>query len=280
MQSISFGGAGDSLPVFAIHGSASTGKQWLSLGQRLGESCQLTAPDIPGYGEQAVSASTCRAGLRGRAEPLLAMLEALQSPVDLVAHSFGAALALELLRSRPAAIRSLWLYEPVVPGLLLLGGSEGDEVLRSDLACLAEMLDRASPAVGMAAFVNFWHGGDCWSQLPESRRALLARQASVVLRDFREAFAESPPCGELLAYRGPVQIAIGEESRVHASRMAVLLGGLLPNTYFHSFKGMGHMGPCTHPKSVNDVIFKWLQSVNEPYTSRDLTTKSPALAEA
>ena len=148
-----------------------------------------------------------------------------------------------------------------MPGLLHLSGLESDQALRSDLACLADMLDRASAAVGMAAFVDFWHGGDGWSHLPESRKDLLARQADVVLQDFREAFAEPVPCRELLAYTGPVQIAVGERTRMHASRMAALLGGLFPNTQYQRFAGMGHMGPCTHPEPVNDVIFDWLGRV-------------------
>ena len=104
MQSNMNDNSGLRVPVLALHGSAASGEQWASLGRRLGDSCEVIAPDIPGYGESVAAGGS---GLRERAAPLLALLEQSVEPLNLVAHSFGAALALELVRVKPEAILSL-----------------------------------------------------------------------------------------------------------------------------------------------------------------------------
>lgn len=248
-------------PVLAIHGSAATGKQWQSLRLDMEHERRVIAPDLPGYGDNAVANGCEQPGLAGRAQPLLALVQRQQRPVHVVAHSFGAAIALELVRALPQAVLSLWLYEPVVPALLKHGGSDTDLAFLSDLSCLAEMLDRASGPTGMSAFVDFWHGGICWPNLSEKRQALLAAQAPTVLRDFREAFDRPVPIRSLERYTAPVQIAVGEETRPHAERMAALLQALLPNSSRIDFAGMGHMGPCTHEQNVNEVILDWIHCI-------------------
>ncbi|KAA1194349.1 alpha/beta hydrolase [Pseudohalioglobus sediminis] len=245
-------------PLLAIHGSAATGRQWDSLRDQIGEARAVLAPDLPGYGDNLNPLPGKQVGLGARAQPLVDLLASLSYPVHVVAHSFGAAIALELVRTLPGAVRSLWLYEPVVPSLLQTAGTERDLALRSDLACLADMLDRANAGVAMAAFIDFWHGGACWQHLSASRQALLAMQANVVLQDFREAFAHPLPGTALRRFSAPAHIVAGGDATVHATRMAALLAELLPNSSRSSMAGMGHMGPCTHPETVNAAIRAWL----------------------
>ncbi len=267
-------------PVLALHGSAATGRQWDGLRVVLGDEHPLLAPNLPGYGELDQACHSLGPRLAERAQPLLGLLKDIQRPVHVVAHSFGAAIALELLHSLPEAIGSLWLYEPVVPGVLQLSGTNGDLALRADLACLAELLDRASGPVGMAAFVDFWHGMSCWPQLPPSRQALLSAQAPVVLQDFRQAFAQAIPRRALREYAGPVEIAVGESTRMHAARMANLLGLLLPHSAQRAFPDMGHMGPCTHSQTVNGAIVDWIHTVEGSCPGNAFSTAVPNRATA
>ncbi|MEM9257312.1 MAG: alpha/beta hydrolase [Pseudomonadota bacterium] len=280
MQSITSNCSGAKAPILAIHGSAASGKQWKSLRLQLGEERKLLAPDLPGYGKNNPPNDSDASGLAGRAQPMLKLLRQLKHPVHVVAHSFGAAIALELLRTSPQLVRSLWLYEPIVPSLLQHSGTDKDLALLSDLALLANMLDRASGQVAMSAFVDFWHGDVRWAQLPDDRRAILADQASTVLRDFREAFSRSVPVAELKRYTAPVHIAVGEHTRQHATRMASLLCALLPNSQTLRCADMGHMGPCTHSAQVNDSILDWIQRVeeNRPGSALSAPERTAAIA--
>ena len=114
---------GGETPVLAIHGSAATGKQWQNLRLRLENERKVVAPDLPGYGDNAAASGAEQPGLAGRAQPLVALLQRHQRPVHVVAHSFGAAIALELVRALPQAEGRLI----VTPGVRPAGAALGDQ---------------------------------------------------------------------------------------------------------------------------------------------------------
>ena len=266
-------------PVLAIHGSASTGRQWKPLAALFEGEREVLAPDLPGYGATDSGHGACGDGLPGRVAPLVDLLIDQSRPVHLVAHSFGGAIALELMRYVPEAVRSMWLYEPVVPALLKTQGSAQDTALFSDLACLAELLDRASSQVAMASFVDFWHGLGGWSGLPATFQQVLAAQSGVVLRDFREAFLQSQQVFEGAPFPGPVNIVVGGCTKPHAARMAQILSDLLPGSHRITLDGLGHMGPCEEPDRVNPLIKQWIRTVErgdrcEPGSLGPINTQS------
>ena len=88
-------------------------------------------------------------------------------PVDIVGHSYGGATALRLALSRPDAIRTLTLIEPVVFDVLEQGGDP--RVRRRMTDFIESQIARVESGALQAAardFVGFWSGPRAWSAFP------------------------------------------------------------------------------------------------------------------
>ena len=94
---------------------------------------RIFTPDLPGYGASTVAAT---GGLGGDAAIIGALIDRIGAPVHLVGHSYGGAVALKLAASRPDAVRSLTVIEPVAFHLLI-DGSAADRALFAEAAGLA-----------------------------------------------------------------------------------------------------------------------------------------------
>jgi len=97
-------------PVLFIHGSACNGRMWRAYQAALAPRASV-AVDLPGYGDTdwlddarpyrlADAAGAIRRALYG------------EGPFDVVAHSFGGAVALRLALANPSLVRTLTLIEP------------------------------------------------------------------------------------------------------------------------------------------------------------------------
>jgi pimeloyl-ACP methyl ester carboxylesterase len=108
-------------PVLALHSSLSSRSQWRALAAHLGPGYRVVPIDLHGYGANALPANAEAFRLDDEVQLVVARaLEALgaRTPAHVVGHSYGAAVALTLARTRPEWVRSLALYEPVCFGLL------------------------------------------------------------------------------------------------------------------------------------------------------------------
>jgi pimeloyl-ACP methyl ester carboxylesterase len=84
-------------------------RQWRKLGQRLAPTHDVLAPDLIGYGGDPWPPG--KPFHFGQDVERLAGL--LDRPADVVGHSYGGLLALQLALAQPERVRSLALYEPV-----------------------------------------------------------------------------------------------------------------------------------------------------------------------
>src|SRR5262249_17207073 len=116
--------------VIAVHCSASTGRQWRPLGEALGESYLVTAPDLFGCGTKGPWPGERPFQLADEAAPMIELIDAVKAPVHLVGHSYGATVALEVALARPSRVASLALYEPVAFHLLRSMGSDEQAALQ------------------------------------------------------------------------------------------------------------------------------------------------------
>jgi pimeloyl-ACP methyl ester carboxylesterase len=147
-----------------IHSGGFTSRQWRKLAQQLAPTHDVLAPDLIGYGETPWPPGK-PFHFRLDLERLAGLLD---RPADVVGHSYGGLLALQLALACPDRVHSLALYEPVAFGVLGEDESEGSPAralpaYRAD----ASGLDEA----WLSAFVDWWNGLGTWLALPEPTKA-------------------------------------------------------------------------------------------------------------
>jgi pimeloyl-ACP methyl ester carboxylesterase len=109
------GGTGD--PLVCIHGLGGTKISMLPLVTALGDARRVIALDLPGFGE-SVKPLGNRYDAREFATAVLAVLDALGlEKVDLLGHSLGGRIALEVALREPARVGSLMLMTPAMAWL-------------------------------------------------------------------------------------------------------------------------------------------------------------------
>ncbi len=263
--------------VICLHCSGSSPRQWDLLIEHLRPELGAVAPALVGYGDDA---QTCAAGIvtlddeARRIEPLL---DESAAPVHLVAHSFGAAVALRIARRRPWQVASLALYEPVLFNLLLEVEAQkpwADEVLTVGRSiCDAAVAGNALRASEI--FVDYWSGSGTWSTLSEGHQFKLAQRAPAVTQNFETLFAETATLDSYRHVTVPTLLLVGRCSKMPTNRIANLLAAVMPRATLRELGGMGHMGPITHAYEVNALIRSFLLAHDEDRRCmRDGTTRS------
>jgi pimeloyl-ACP methyl ester carboxylesterase len=105
-------GAGAGLPVVLLHADSGNSGQWRELHEQLARERRVLALDFRGHG-QSDPAANDDYGYRGRAEDLTCAVDTLDvGRSALVAHSGGAAVALEYALEHPERVAGLLLIDP------------------------------------------------------------------------------------------------------------------------------------------------------------------------
>ena len=110
--------AGTGPSVVCLHSNASTSGQWRGLMDRLAPKFRVLAPDSYGAGKSPDWPSDRRIRLLDEVALIEPVLARAGSPLALVGHSYGAAVALIAALTDPARVRAMVLYEPTLFALL------------------------------------------------------------------------------------------------------------------------------------------------------------------
>jgi pimeloyl-ACP methyl ester carboxylesterase len=251
-----FGDGGRGVPVIALHGSAATGAAWRTLVGCLEGRYRVITPDLMGYGRSGVPLRAH--GLGAEAAFLMPLLAAAGEPVHLVGHSYGGAVALEIARRMPWAVRSLTLVEPVAFGLLR--GREQD--LFEEIGAVADTVaSRAASgerAAAMAAFVDYWNGPGAWARSSPELQAFFDRCLDRVLANFAAVEAPGLDAGVLGRIACPALAVMGLRSPLPALRTTELVAEALPGARLVMVADAGHMLPLTDPHVLDPLVAEHL----------------------
>jgi pimeloyl-ACP methyl ester carboxylesterase len=248
------GGSGPG--VVCVHSNASTSGQWLPLIELLAPRHHVLAPDSYGSGKSPEWPSACVIRLRDEVALIEPVLARAGSPLVLVGHSYGAAVALVAAIDRPQRVRAMVLYEPTLFALLDADRPAPNEAdgIRDAVTAAGLALDAGNPDRAAELFIDYWMGDGAWRQTPERRKPPIAASVANVRRWAHALFTEPTPLASFRALDVPVLCMVGKRSTVAAHGVARLLLGALPRAERLEFDELGHMGPITHPGLVNDAI--------------------------
>jgi pimeloyl-ACP methyl ester carboxylesterase len=250
------------LPVLALHGAASSGRQWQGLSDYLRGNYRVVAPNLPGYGNARWGGAR---ELHDVAEGVMRMAEAQRGPMHVVGHSHGAAVALEIAVRRPELVRSLTLIEPAVYHLLR-GGDASDLALARDLASLADWMAASVaadfPAAGMRAYVDFWYGAGAWDRTSSGLRQSLIHDTERVASDLTSSLAQSWTANRFEQVVCPTLAMMALESHVASLRVTEVVAEAIPGARLVMIPEAGHMALLTDPHIIDPLIAAHLKFVD------------------
>jgi pimeloyl-ACP methyl ester carboxylesterase len=228
---------------------------------RLAPNFHVLAPDLYGAGKSPQWPSDRVIRLSDETALIEPVLERAGSPLALVGHSYGAAVALIAALQNPGRTGALALYEPTLFSLLDQEAPPPNDAdgIRDAVAEAGIALDAGNHDLAAQRFIDYWMGVGSWAKTPDSHKPPIAASVKNVRRWSHALFAEPAP---LLAFRSldvPVLYMVGKQSTRSAHGVARLLVKTLPQVELVEFEEAGHMGPVTHAGQVNDVITRFLE---------------------
>ncbi len=261
--------AGAGPGVVCLHANASNAGQWRGLMSILSTQFQVSAIDSHGAGQGPPWPTDRRLGLHDEVALLEPVFAAAGSAVVLVGHSYGAAVALKAALMHPGRVRALALYEPTLFGLLDADSpapNAADGIRDAVADCEAALASGDAPAAA-CIFIDYWMGAGSWAAMPPARRPAIVAAIANIGGWSRALFGEPASRADLATIDVPVLLMTGSQSTASSLGVARLLERTLPRCRTQAFAGLGHMGPVTHPETVNAAIAHFLDTCRSPSTA-------------
>lgn len=243
-------------PAILIHSSGMSSRQWGRLGEILGRTHRVIAPDLLGSGANPPWPNEKLFDLSEDVDAIEALVEKLGEPVHLVGHSYGGLLAMKLARRDPSRIRSLTAYDPVAFGVLhALNDAEGlADLARAGRNPVFTDFSHGGNGAWFEVFVDYWNGPGAWRDMSQAGRESFLRVGRKVFFEVWSLMHDRTPASAYAGIDAPSLFIGGETSPPVARRVVALLGEAFPRGRALMAPGAGHMGPLTHAAFVNGAI--------------------------
>jgi len=263
MEKVFFREAGAGRGVVCLHANASTSGQWRALMERLAPKFRVLAPDLYDAGKSPRWPSETVIRLRDEAAMIEPVLEKAGSPLVLVGHSYGAAVALIAALMNPGRVRALALYEPTLFALVDAAQPPPNDAdgIRIAVAASVAALEAGDEDAAAERFIDYWMGAGAWAKIPEERKPPIAASVVNIRRWAYALMTEPTPLEAFRSLDVPVLYMTGKRSTASARGVARLLTAVLPRVEVVEFDELGHMAPVTHPFPVNEKISAFLDQV-------------------
>jgi pimeloyl-ACP methyl ester carboxylesterase len=217
--------AGDGPQILLIHGSAADHRSW---------AIQLASPLCAQFTVVAYDRRRTAETVEAHAEDAAALLPV--GPSVVVGSSFGAVIALELLRRDPARIAGAVLIEPP-----LAATDDAVPVAASFLPAFDRRAARdGGPAAG-ELFLRTVLGDPAFDRMPRVFQTQATAKFAEIRADSVALMAYRPRYGELASIATPVLLLGGDRSAPNFRATLEALRGALGNARLEIVAGAGHM---------------------------------------
>ncbi len=253
--------AGSGPGVVCLHANASSSSQWRDLMETLAPKFHVLAADSFGAGQSPPWPADRPGSLHDEMTFLEPVFSRAGDPFAVIAHSYGAAVALVVAVSQPHRIRLLALYEPTLFALVDAESPPPNDAdgIRETTARAVAALDAGNPAGAAEVFIDFWMGKGAWVHMPEKRKEPIVASITNIRSWASALLGEPTPLAAFSKLDIPVLYMMGKNSPASSRSVGRLLISALPQVQVVEFEGLGHMGPITHPEVVNQVISRFLE---------------------
>lgn len=264
-RTIAYLDEGSGPPVILLHCSSASHRMWSPLVTQLARRHRVLAPDLHGYGQSYSWPRHAQLSTRTDAEIVLALADRANAPLQLVGHSYGAAVALEASRHLGARVRTLTLIEPVAFQLLRHAKSKAEW---NEIAALSSRVQQAvatgHDAEAAAAYMRYWIGAIRWWLMPKRARRAIIGTMSKVAAEFALLTAEGASLNDFAQVEASTRLIVGSRTRSPARAVVNALQETMPEAHTMVVPRAGHMSPFTHPALVHPLIVEHLEQSDSP----------------
>jgi pimeloyl-ACP methyl ester carboxylesterase len=243
---IAYRRSGSGPPLLLVHGTTADHTRWAGISPALETHFTVYAMDRRGRG---ASGDGPEYSLPHEGEDVVAVVDALGEPVNLLGHSYGALCALEGAM-RTSSIRTLILYEPPLPG--------GEQIVPPEtLARLDGMIARGEREAALITFFREVVGvPESQMDAVRSHPAWPGRLASAhtLGRETRVEAEYALDLDRLRTVRTPTLFLLGGASPPAFHTATHRLHAALPMSRIHVLEGQQHMAMDTAPEAFVDVV--------------------------
>ena len=178
--------------------------------------------------------------------------------VHLVAHSYGALVALHAVPALAGRLASVFLYEPVLFGALAASRDADPEAVAQARAFGAHRwflhdVEKGGRAEWLEMFIDYWNRPGSWSKMPDPMRELSLALGWKMFQEVRACFFDATSF-ESWKVGVPTTVAFGDRTTVASRAMSRSFARDRPNVSLVEVAGIGHMAPLTHAAKVHEEV--------------------------
>ncbi len=243
-------GAGDRQALM-VHCSLAHQGSWNGVISQLETIGQFICFDLPGHGKSGDWDD------RGEFQTICTAMaiDFIDTPIDIIGHSFGATVALRLAVKNPELVRSLTLIEPVY--FAATQGTLAFEQHAAEFAPFVQAMQAGEKETATREFIQIWGDGTPWENLPEPQKLSATKRIHLIAAHATAIFED--PAGVLVSGRleqlqQPVLLLEGSQSPPIIDTIQSRLSERLPKVTRHKIADASHMLPITHAVQVAEKI--------------------------
>lgn len=242
-------------PLLLVHGAGASGERWARVMPLLGRKRTVIAYDRRGRG---ASGDGPIYSLAMEANDLIAVAGAAGEgrPIDIVAHSFGAVVALEAVHAQPAVAHRLVLYEPPLPV------PDGPPVVTAEqVAALQALLAARGPEAVLEAFSR--HAARATDQDLAAMRAdpgwhTRVGTAHTLPRELQVIASYRFAADRFVGWTVPTLILLGSDSATIYRTAAHALAATLAGARLVVLAGQRHRAMDDAPEQFAEAVLAFL----------------------
>lgn len=246
--------SGNGEAIVFVPGSFSAGSAWRTIATPLSERYRTITTSLSGYGKTQERRLPGGNHMQDELGVLETVLQKVDAPAHLVAHSFGAWVALLFAIRRPSKLLSLTLLEPTAFQMLALCNET--ELNQHILDLVDRYTTDWNSANNMAVrhIIDFYGGDGTFAGYPDPVREKLVSQTATNILDWRSGFASPVGLEDIAAVQVPTLVVCGGRSHMAMRRSNQLLVEHLPHSNFKVLDRANHFMIGTHAEDLTSII--------------------------
>ena len=240
--------------IVFVPGSFSAGSSWRNISTPLSERYRTITTSLSGYGKTHEQREPGGTHMEDEMDVLETVLTRADAPVHLVAHSFGAWVALALAIRRAPKLLSMTLLEPTAFNLLDLGG---ESALNQDVHAMTGRYFNEWDSGNQQAVrhvIDFYGTAGTFDAYPPVVQDKLISQTPTNILDWKTGYADPMKLADLAAVKVPTLVVCGGASHRAMHRCNQLLVDHLPRAKIMTLEGANHFMIGTHASDLTHAI--------------------------